>query len=56
MTQDNPARNGKSFVDAFVAAMVDYIRILQTHRRGAMNRLLIAFVFVLRARWPRPRT
>jgi hypothetical protein len=32
--QDNLARNGKSFVDAFVAAMVDYIRILQNHRRG----------------------
>ena len=27
MTQDNLARNGKSFVDAFVAAMVEYIRI-----------------------------
>jgi C-terminal processing protease CtpA/Prc len=29
MTRDNLVRNGKSFVDAFVAAMVDYIQILQ---------------------------
>jgi len=35
MTRDNLARNGKSFVDAFVAAMVDYIRILQNPQKRA---------------------